>query len=604
MSSNNKNYKVSAREYRPDCFDTVVGQDSITTTLKNSIRTKTMSQAYLFCGPRGVGKTTCARIFAKTINCFNPNENGEACNKCESCVDFNEQRSMNIFELDAASKNSVENIKGIIEQTQIPPQIGKYSVYIIDEVHMLSSSAFNAFLKTLEEPPSYVVFILATTEKYKILPTILSRCQTYDFNRISINDIIGRLKFVAEKENIFTETDALHVIAQKADGGMRDALSTFDQMASFTNRNITYEDTIKNLNVIDYEKYFEITKAFLNGDYPNALLIFNDILKNGFEANYFVNGLASHYRDILVCKEQGTIDLLEVGDKAKESYMMFAKNCSITFLFQAIEFLTNCDLNYKQSQNKRLLVELVMLKLCNLQIPIFDVNTKPVAATNINVVNKESQKIEQKPIENKPVPVEKNIKADANLIKIKLPKTVVENSTVETKIFSHELFLSEWGKYWSTNDLDSSGKLNAYIKSKTIKRIGIIKYALEEANEKVKTKFEQLYLKNVVNYFRQKFGDDSFDFIFCNIDEYQEFIEPKEEKTTVETKVILEAEKENNNTEEEKTAAEITEQLEGDKTLELLEKPKNPSIIQEISKNNSELGNYLVENFSYEESSR
>lgn len=361
------NFIVSARKYRPDSFDTVVGQDAITKTLKNSIKINQLAQAYLFCGPRGVGKTTCARIFAKTINCYNPGPDHEACNECESCVAFNNLRSLNIHELDAASNNSVDDIRNLIDQVRIPPQIGKYSVYIIDEVHMLTSSAFNAFLKTLEEPPKHVIFIMATTEKHKIIPTILSRCQIFDFNRISVEDIRKRLEYVAQREGVEAEQDALHIIAQKADGAMRDALSIFDQIVSFTGKHVTYQETIKNLNVLDYETYFRLTRQLVAGDYVSVLQEFDAVLKKGFEAGYFISGLASHFRDLLVCKDPGTIDLLEVGQKAKQDYLENSQICSVSFLFRAIKIANDCDLNYKASLNKRLLVEMALLQICNIQ---------------------------------------------------------------------------------------------------------------------------------------------------------------------------------------------------------------------------------------------
>ena len=363
------NYIVSARKYRPATFHSVVGQQSLTATLKNAIRSNKLAHAYLFCGPRGVGKTTCARIFAKTINCLTPNEDGEACNTCESCISFNEQRSYNIHELDAASNNSVDDIRSLIEQVRIPPQVGKYKVYIIDEVHMLSSNAFNAFLKTLEEPPRYAIFILATTEKHKILPTILSRCQIYDFNRIGINDTVEYLEYVAGQENISFEKEALTVIAQKADGGMRDALSIFDQVASFTGGNITYQSVIENLNVLDYEYYFKLTGNILQEKVSASLLIFNEILGKGFEGQHFVGGLASFFRDLLVCKDPETIVLYEVGDAVKSKYQTVAQACDVGFLYKAIELTNECDLAYKGSRNKRLLVELLLIRLCQLISP-------------------------------------------------------------------------------------------------------------------------------------------------------------------------------------------------------------------------------------------
>ena len=360
------NYIVSARKYRPSTFMSVVGQRSLTTTLKNAISGNHLAHAYLFCGPRGVGKTTCARIFAKTINCQNRTPDGEACNKCESCQSFNEQRSYNIHELDAASNNSVEDIRSLIDQVRIPPQIGKYSVYIIDEVHMLSSQAFNAFLKTLEEPPAHAIFILATTEKHKIIPTILSRCQIYDFNRIGIKDTVEHLQYVASQENVTAEPEALHVIAQKADGGMRDALSIFDQIVSFSGNNITYKNVIENLNVLDYEYYFKLTDALLENKVTETMLLFNEILNKGFQAQHFITGLSSHFRDLLMCKDVSTVVLLEVGAGIKERYLEQAQKCSQTFLYKAIEMSNECDLNYRFSRNKRLLVELTLIRLSQL----------------------------------------------------------------------------------------------------------------------------------------------------------------------------------------------------------------------------------------------
>lgn len=358
-----ENYIVSARKYRPSNFESVVGQHALTTTLKNAISTGKLAHAYLFCGPRGVGKTTCARIFAKTINCLSPNSDGEACNQCESCQAFNEQRSYNIHELDAASNNSVDDIRQLVEQVRIPPQIGKYKVYIIDEVHMLSTSAFNAFLKTLEEPPHHAIFILATTEKHKILPTILSRCQIYDFNRISIEDIINHLQHVATKEGISAEVEALNIIALKADGGMRDALSIFDQVVSFTRGHVTYQSVIENLNVLDYEYYFRITDYLLTNKISESLLLLNDILNKGFDASHFITGLSSHFRDLLVSKESCTLPLLEVGASIRERYQTQAANCPLNFLYKAMKLCNDCDLNYRSSKNKRLLVELTLIQV-------------------------------------------------------------------------------------------------------------------------------------------------------------------------------------------------------------------------------------------------
>lgn len=360
------NYIVSARKYRPATFKSVVGQEALTTTLRNAIAGNKLAHAYLFCGPRGVGKTTCARIFAKTINCLNPSPEHEACNVCESCVAFNEQRSYNIHELDAASNNSVDDIRALIDQVRIPPQIGKYKVYIIDEVHMLSTSAFNSFLKTLEEPPAHAIFILATTEKHKIIPTILSRCQVYDFSRISISDIVEQLQYIAKEESVNAETEALNIIAQKADGGMRDALSIFDQTVSYTGGNVTYRAVINNLNVLDYEYYFNITDAILAGSVVDCLLILNDILNRGFEGQYIISGITSHFRDLLVCKDSMTAQLFQVGASIRERYIETAKKCDNTFLYNAIEMANECDLNYRLSKNKRLLVELTLIRLCQL----------------------------------------------------------------------------------------------------------------------------------------------------------------------------------------------------------------------------------------------
>ena len=361
-----ENYIVSARKYRPSTFESVVGQRALTTTLKNAIATQKLAHAYLFCGPRGVGKTTCARIFAKTINCMTPTADGEACNQCESCVAFNEQRSYNIHELDAASNNSVDDIRQLVEQVRIPPQIGKYKVYIIDEVHMLSASAFNAFLKTLEEPPRHAIFILATTEKHKILPTILSRCQIYDFNRISVEDTVNHLSYVASKEGITAEPEALNVIAMKADGGMRDALSIFDQVVSFTGGNITYKSVIDNLNVLDYEYYFRLTDCFLENKVSDALLLFNDILNKGFDGSHFITGLSSHFRDLLVGKDPVTLALLEVGASIRQRYQEQAQKCPLPFLYRAMKLCNECDLNYRISKNKRLLVELTLIQVAQL----------------------------------------------------------------------------------------------------------------------------------------------------------------------------------------------------------------------------------------------
>ena len=363
------NYIVSARKYRPMTFSSVVGQDSLTTTLKNAVRTGKLAHAFLFCGPRGVGKTTCARIFAKAINCENPTSDGEACNECENCRAFNEGRSMNIFELDAASNNSVENIKTLMEQTLIPPQTGKYKVFIIDEVHMLSQAAFNAFLKTLEEPPAHVIYILATTEKNKILPTILSRCQIYDFERMTVPEIVSHLGMVAEKEGITCEEEALSVIAEKADGGMRDALSIFDQVSSFCQGHITYDKVLQDLNVLDADNYFKIIDLSLENKASDIMVLLNGIIQRGFDGSNVVNGLASHVRNVMMAKDEQTLRLLEVSESQKTKYKEQAKKCPLSFLYQALKILNECDVQYRQSSNKRLLVELTLIRVAQVTQP-------------------------------------------------------------------------------------------------------------------------------------------------------------------------------------------------------------------------------------------
>lgn len=363
------NYIVSARKYRPTTFCSVVGQKALVQTLKAAVVTRKLAHAYLFCGTRGVGKTTCARIFAKTINCEHPTPDGEACNECESCRAFNEQRSYNIIELDAASNNSVDEIRSLIDKVRVPPQLGRYKVFIIDEVHMLSTAAFNAFLKTLEEPPHHAIFILATTEKHKLLPTILSRCQIYDFQRITIEDIVEHLRYVASQEGFTVDDDALNVIARKAYGGMRDALSIFDQVAASSGGNITYQTTIENLNILDYDYYFRLTDALLDGNVPEALLVFDSVLRAGFGAQLFVNGLSSHFRDLMVSKDAATLPLLDVGTAVAEQYARQAERCDKAFLYKAMDLSNRCDLDYRISNNKRLLVELMLIKICSLGMP-------------------------------------------------------------------------------------------------------------------------------------------------------------------------------------------------------------------------------------------
>jgi len=358
-----ESFVVSARKYRPQTFKSVVGQLSITQTLKSAVKNNQLAHAYLFCGPRGVGKTTCARIFAKAINCFSPTEENEPCNQCESCEAFNGNRSYNIHELDAASNNSVEDIRNLIEQVRITPRIGKYNVYIIDEVHMLSTSAFNAFLKTLEEPPAHAIFVLATTEKHKVLPTILSRCQVFDFNRIRIEDTVNHLKHVAQSENIKAEDQALRVIAQKSDGGMRDALSIFDQLVSFTGGDITYQKTIENLNILDYEYYFKVVDCILENKISELMLIYDDILRKGFDGLIFISGLSSHFRNLMMSKNPTTVKLIDAGADMEQKYLQQATKCSTNLLFGALQKLRECEFNYKTSKNQRLHVELTLMDI-------------------------------------------------------------------------------------------------------------------------------------------------------------------------------------------------------------------------------------------------
>jgi DNA polymerase-3 subunit gamma/tau len=388
-----ENFVVSARKYRPATFETVVGQHHITGTLKNAIKNNQLAQAFLFCGPRGVGKTTCARILAKTINCTNLTPEQEACGTCVSCVSFQTGHSFNFHELDAASNNSVDDIRSLIEQVRIPPQAGKYKIYIIDEVHMLSANAFNAFLKTLEEPPSYAIFILATTEKHKILPTILSRCQIFDFNRIQVDDITALLNKIAVRENINVEEDGLHIIAQKADGGLRDALSMFDQIVSYTNKNLTYKSVIDNLNILDYDYYFRLTGYLTSSNVSQALVLFDEILNNGFDGNNFINGLASHLRNLLVGKDPQTIKLLEVSENIKQKYLSQSQETPVSFILTALNLANQCDLIYKNSKNQRLQVELALIKMCHIpsvlqlaQLP----NTLATQATDSDQIKKKT----------------------------------------------------------------------------------------------------------------------------------------------------------------------------------------------------------------------
>ncbi len=415
-----ENFVVSARKYRPATFNTVVGQKSITNTLKNAIKTKHLAQAFLFCGPRGVGKTTCARILAKTINCFNRTETIEACNNCDSCNSFNEGASLNIYELDAASNNSVDDIRNLVDQVRIAPQIGSHKVYIIDEVHMLSNAAFNAFLKTLEEPPAHAIFILATTEKHKIIPTILSRCQIFDFNRIGIEDISNHLQHIAKNENVKAEEEALHVVAEKADGALRDALSIFDQLVSFAGNELTYDAVIENLNILDYDYYFKATQYLLDGNISQSLLLFNEILNKGFNGHLFVNGLATHFRNLMVCKDVATIELLEVGKSVKSKYQEQAKAADLKFLLPALEICRQCDIQYRGSKNQRLLVELSLMQLAS----ILTENNSSVEKKKPNIKAPDGFIESDKPEE-----IEKGVTAPTEQI----AKTVTETNKVESK---------------------------------------------------------------------------------------------------------------------------------------------------------------------------
>jgi DNA polymerase-3 subunit gamma/tau len=494
------NFIVSARKYRPATFNTVVGQAHITNTLKNAIKTGHLAQAFLFCGPRGVGKTTCARILAKTINCTNRTENTEACDKCESCESFNSGASLNVSELDAASNNSVDDIRNLVDQVRYAPQLGTHKVYIIDEVHMLSTSAFNAFLKTLEEPPKHAIFILATTEKHKIIPTILSRCQIFDFNRIQIEDIANHLAYIANSENITAEKDALHIIAQKADGALRDACSIFDQIVSFAGNNVTYKAVIDNLNILDYDYYFKVTDAILAANISESLLVFNDILNNGFDGHNFVAGMGDHFRNLLVSKDPETLQLLEVGNNIKDKYKEQSGKCSLSFLVKGLTILNKTDIQYKSSKNQRLQVELALMQLCSINSIGTDTEKKndiseqtSKVATSTTPVNKTSPTpaavIEQaKPIQptnvtqkiiSSPQPV--STSDTTTIVKKPLIKTAApsinQHLTTEKKIdvaqnnqeqvitstqpknaFTNEVLENTWDRY--ANDLKEKGKTN------------------------------------------------------------------------------------------------------------------------------------------------
>ena len=493
-----ENFIVSARKYRPATFDNVVGQPSITNTLKNAIKNNHLAQAFLFCGPRGVGKTTCARILAKTINCQNITENIEACNSCDSCKGFNENLSFNIHELDAASNNGVDKIRDLVDQVRFVPQVGQYNIYIIDEVHMLSQGAFNAFLKTLEEPPAHAIFILATTEKYKIIPTILSRCQIFDFKRIQLEDIVKHLAFVAKNEGVNAEHDALHIIAQKADGALRDALSIFDQIVSFCGNEMTYDSVIDNLNILDYEYFFKVTDSVLANSIPESLNLFNEILKNGFDGHNFINGLGEHFRNLLVCQDPATLSLLEVGKNIKEKYQAQATNCTQPLLVQALELCNKADLHYKVSKNQRLLVEITLMQLCGLdgtnEIPSGEKKTFVIKPQPLKETKKTTQKsttnsisAEIKKEEPKPTPPSTDDKVLKSVVGLKERPTKKRTISIDLDNFNKEekqtkkegqeehvesLFTQKdleasWKNYATKIGLEGKHNLSSILKEKT-----------------------------------------------------------------------------------------------------------------------------------------
>ncbi len=516
------NFVVSARKYRPATFKSVVGQASITTTLKNSIKNNHLAHAYLFCGPRGVGKTTCARIFAKTINCLNITEDHEPCNECASCLSFIQSRSYNIHELDAASNNSVEDIRTLIEQVRIPPQLGKYSVYIIDEVHMLSPSAFNAFLKTLEEPPAHAVFILATTEKHKILPTILSRCQRFDFNRIKVEDAAKHLAYVAEQENITFEEDALNIIAQKADGAMRDALSLFDQIANFSANNISYQNAIDNLNVLDYDYYFRLIDFCWDGSIPDALLLFNTVLEKGFDGHHFVSGLSSHIRDIMVCTDEVTIELLEVGANIKERYKEQASKCSKVFLYRALNISNKCDIQYKTSSNQRLLTELMLMQLCNINAEIEEEKNKILTVKQAAVakppqkdatVQQQTETTAKQEIKHAKIKTSfsvKNAIVGMQTPKVETKETTTDFSEIGEDAFTEQQLATKWIKYAEDN---TSGRIKAMLLryKPTVKDGKIINFNIDTQSSK--DTFQKEVHDKMIIYLRKELNNKNISIV-------------------------------------------------------------------------------------------
>ena len=546
-----ENFVVSARKYRPSTFDTVVGQQSITSTLKNAIQNNHLAQAFLFCGPRGVGKTSCARILAKTINCFNPTENTEACNECESCTSFNENHSFNIHELDAASNNGVDKIRDLVDQVRFAPQVGKYNIYIIDEVHMLSQAAFNAFLKTLEEPPAHAIFILATTEKHKIIPTILSRCQIFDFKRIQLEDIAKHLKFVAKSENIEAQDDALHIIAQKSDGALRDSLSIFDQIVSFSGKKLDYNSVIENLNILDYDYFFKATDSILDHNIPNSLHIFNEILNNGFDGQNYINGLAQHFRDLLVCKDNSTIELLEAGINIKEKYIKQSQKCTNEFLFYCLNICSTTDINYKMSKNQRLLVELNLMKMCgyglsqdtNTEKKTFNVKLstdknplkreKPQTKDDNAIVEEKKETIIEKVVqeitsETKKVRIQKSNSRRNRTISInpfaKKNKKENEPQQEELIINKQEFTQEDVDKYWSEfySKMETSGKHNflSILKSKKgiLKAENIIEVSLD--NKVQEEVFKEEYIE-LLRFFKTSLLNDKIS-IKTEIDKIEE----------------------------------------------------------------------------------
>lgn len=471
-------FVVSARKYRPATFDTVVGQPSITSTLKNAIRSNQLAQAFLFCGPRGVGKTTCARILAKTINCQNITESIEPCNECESCKNFNTSASFNIYELDAASNNSVDDIRNLVDQVRIPPQTGKYKVYIIDEVHMLSAQAFNAFLKTLEEPPAYAKFILATTEKHKIIPTIISRCQIFDFKRITVESIVDHLKYVANSQSVTIDENSLLVIAQKADGSMRDSLSIFDQIVSFSGKNVEYQNVIQNLNVLDIEHYFKLNDALVSGNIADAILLIDDILERGFDGQHFMAGLGSHFRNLLMCKDASTVKLIETGELIRKKYLDQAARCSDSFLLKALELNNQFDLNYRVSNNKRLHLEILVIQLCSINK---SQSGETVAKRKPAIEAVPALKIElakgvtlPPPAAIRPNPAIQfgkgsiSIKDHTNRPKSIAEETEPDYSALPKKPFTEEQLMSAWNSYVESNSKDSGNYFITLSKRKPV----------------------------------------------------------------------------------------------------------------------------------------